>query len=339
MLSNNGLLNNLIGGRINNNGQIDNNAHAEINNAGEMIMADGGNRKFNSSGKLTNQHGAQFITGIQGTVNNLVGGQILNAGLFVNKFLIINEGTFVNQAEATLTNDNFRNMSTGDYVNAGTMTSKSGIANVGRFEVANTGAVLAADLSSISRYTQSAGSTVVNGLIKLGNIDIQSGTLSGAGTLQAINNPLKIGVAAIVNPGDSQGVLNMLGDVDFSGKLIVEIHSLASFDVLNVEKLTLLEGSNVEFVFGPEFSATEGASLTFLDANSVYGTQFLSFSALGLPSGFNWNIDTNIAKGNLSIIFHTAAVPLPGGLPLFLSSAAFLFARKKGRISTYLHLV
>ncbi|MEQ1622204.1 MAG: hypothetical protein ABL919_12415 [Methylococcales bacterium] len=345
VLSNSGTLTNNSSGRIINYGQIVNTANAEINNAGEISIVPG-NLTMDNSGKFTNQLGGKLTTEYGNIVNNLSGGSFVNAGNLVNKFIINNDGDLNNQADATFTNRAFRNHSTGRFVNAGAMTSGILIENSGHFEVTNTGSLLPSPSSqSAERYIQFAGDTVLDGQMSLGNIDIQSGTLSGVGSLKSTNTPIKIGTTASVNPGDSFGTLTLLGDVDFSGKLVVEIDSLSSFDILKqIGTTNFLQGSNVEFVFDSGFKATDGSSLTFLDANSIFGSQFLSYYALGLPAGVKWDISTNAVSdtanvASMTINFHVAAVPLPAGLPLFASGLGMLFAGRRARKGGRIHAV
>ena len=148
-------------------------------------------------------------------------------------------------------------------------------------------------------FIQTAGSTVVNGSMSGGTMDIQGGTLSGSGTIGV--DTLTIGENATVNPGNSPGTLIVMGDMDMFGTLATEISSSASFDILQVQDtVSLSNTSSFDFLFDSGYTAVDGDSFDFLtasvfDFNLGLGFAFdiadmSNFVVSGLSTGFDWSV-------------------------------------------------
>jgi len=208
--------------------------------------------------------------------------------------------------------------------------------NNGSVEISSTGTVNGVSLAS--KYTQTAGNTVVNGSFSIGTVDIQAGTLTGNGTIQATqvaSNAINIGAATVVNPGNSTGSLTLVGDVNWSGMLQIDIANMASYDLLkSLGTINFNPGSNVEFKFDSGFTVQDGQKLTFLDSTNLLGANNLQYLALGLGTGITFDVTQDLALGDLSLSFHVAAVPLPGAVWLFGSGLfSFICLKRRSKIA------
>ncbi len=111
------------------------------------------------------------------------------------------------------------NHSTATLTNSGSIANRGEIVNSGSFTVTSTGTVIGG--GSFKSY----GTTVVDGTLTQGLVDIYDGTLAGTGTI-ASPNTILIGADATVTPGalgGGIGTMTMDGDVDFAGLLGIEL--------------------------------------------------------------------------------------------------------------------
>ena len=172
-------------------------------------------------------------------------------------------------------------------------------------------------------------------------------TMSGSGTL-SVNNAVESGggtvslVAAamtgsgiiagdVVNggtvaPGNSPGVLTVLGDYDQSadGALVIELAGTQAgveYDVLGVGGTASLDGL-LEVVLIDGFIPAEGDTFQILDFGSTAG----DFAELSLPVGFAWDTSNLASQGTLSMI---GAIPEPSSCALGLLALAGLLARRR----------
>lgn len=115
-----------------------------------------------------------------------------------------------------------------------------------------------------------------------------------------IDNDVLVLADGAVNPGHSPGVLPIDGDVTLLGTLEIEVDgtSPGEFDQLLITgELVLGEGALLSFIFGDDFDADDGDTLSFLYTNGGLDTLFdeeghldedlLGLSAVGLPDGFD----------------------------------------------------
>jgi hypothetical protein len=300
-LSNSGNWTNLAGSYSISSGNFNN--YGTISNAGTFTN----NPHYVNPGfgRVENYGAFNNLSG--GVVNNndhwynRATGVINNAGVFNNSFPafgIKNEGTINNLAGGTFTN------STG-------IGSYGQINNAGSF-IINAGASVNGVVTAtpdVSSYKQTAGVTVVNGNLGAALIDIQGGTLMGAGTL---SGPVLLGAGATVNPGNSPGTLTVNGDFTSSGNLKFEIAGLGAgqFDVLKINGAATFNGGNVAFDFLGGFNAVAGNSWDFLLANSYSGQNSLAFTFNGLSAGLEGNVSYTATGWHLSIA-NVSAVPEP----------------------------
>jgi hypothetical protein len=87
--------------------------------------------------------------------------------------------------------------------NGGTVTVQGPFSNAGTVKIATGGTFS----TSGADYTQSAGTTIVDGVLIAANFDLMRGLLTGAGTIQA-----NVTNAATVEPGDPFGTLTIEGN-------------------------------------------------------------------------------------------------------------------------------
>jgi RHS repeat-associated protein len=89
-------------------------------------------------------------------------------------------------------------------------------------------------------YTQSGGTTTVDGTLTAANVSLNGGTLNGAGTIQA-----NVTNAATVNPGDGTGTLTIDGSYTQTsdGALDVELGGVSQYSLLAVTGSATLDGA------------------------------------------------------------------------------------------------
>ena len=268
-VSNSGTLTN--SGTWNASDGIDN--YRVINNYG-MLTYEG---LFNRAGATLNNYGGMnnsgfysFLVNLGGTINNY--GAIDNSKLFSNNFGTIN---------------NY-----GQIDNAGTLVIASG-------------ASLVNDNSfGIGTYTQSAGSTVVDGLFSSSTaIQIDGGTLSGSGTIQG-----DVAMGGTLNPGDSPGKLNIQGNYTqlSGGTFFAELAGLApgtQYDQLAVTGAVALDGT-LRVVLLNGLVVDLGDSFVLMTYGSESG-QFSTRHLALLPVGEMWHLSYNTNDLTLT------AVPSP----------------------------
>ena len=285
--------------------------------------------KITNSGVMENRLGAsggitQGKFSNRNTVNNLAGGVISNKHRWFNRSgsVINNSGTFTNAISglglSNETGSTINNLAGGVFNADQTVNSAGQINNAGTFNISATGSI--GDTGG-GTYTQTDGSTIVNGQLTASDIDIQGGSLGGNGTL---SGPVTIGAAASIGPGNSQGTLTIIGDLDLLGTLAIELAGPATFDLLDISGIATLGGGlNVSFLDG--YAPAAGESFDVLLAEAIIG-EFDPLS-LELPgNGLKWDItyildDQSIDIVRLSVV---SAVPIPPALWLFVTGIAGL---------------
>jgi hypothetical protein len=328
--------------------------------------------------------------GSNSTLTNAAGGKIINHGFFSNISDYSGTSTLTNEAGAELTNkayaslDNVSGLFDGSGIstisNAGTLTNNGYLTNYsvngGTSILSNSGTLTnngtiynydsiinSGVIDNSGTFMQTTGSTVVNvgpdnlgGIYGSGTVDIQGGSLSGNGTIEA--SQITIGENATVKPGNSPGTLVMISDdVQFLGTLQTEIVSSDVYDVLEVRgTVTLSDDSLFDFLFDDSYVETDGDSFDFLTAFDFgFGTApdfdnwfaRSNFSVTGLAAGFGWTV-TNQNPNYLSLdIFLDGtvvnpdpnAVSAPGTLGLFGLSLALLGWGSRRRAKLRAHRV
>ena len=264
--------------------------------AGGTMTLSGGNTKSLSGRTIDNA----------GTVNLTGTGQfdLRNGAVFNN----LSAGVFDTQSDALVDQDIGAATT---FNNSGTF-KKSGGTGATTFEpIFNNGGtaeVQSGTLNFTAAYTQTAGVTLLNGgnLTSSQTLDIQGGTLSGAGTLTA-----NVTSSGQVAPGGSAGTLQMLGNYTQAagGSLEVEIGGLVAgtdFDVLDISSSATLDGTlNVSLISG--FNPSQSDSFQILN----YAARSGAFSTVSLPTlatGLEWE---NITYGSDSVVLMVVASNTP----------------------------
>ena len=295
---------------LNNDGQLTNSG--TLNN-----LSLGGNSILNNTGTLINALGASLNNYSKFNVNPILQNPAASASTLINSGTLINYGNIISggyKSGASASDDTL--------YNAGTLVDHGGIF-VGAFE--NSGAldISAGGVLGTSSFTQTGGSTNVDGNLVSTSaatvLDFQGGSLSGNGFIQS---DIIIGENATVNPGNSPGILTVMGDVTLLGGLTIEVKNPMTFDQFAVAgTMDFGTGSFIDFSLDNSFKPTDGLELEFLTAGNIIGYDNLDFIFTGgMLDGFDWNIVLDEINFDLSINFSEQnfnSVPEPSTLALF----------------------
>lgn len=293
------------------------NANGTTTNAGTITTQGGG--LFINSGTLTNQSG--------GTLNQW-GQNMNNVGSFINggtvnleafggpgtgpTWSISNAGTILNQAGGTIniapTPSTFL-LNTGIFTNQGVINNAGYIANSGTFTI---------DAASIvigpGAYLQSAGATVVDGLLEAsGGVNITGGLLKGTGTISGL---VTINGGTIA-PGHSPGLLTFTGDLTIlSGRVSIEIGGLTrgtQYSAIDAGSINLGGELTISFadLGGGVFVPEAGNKFSILEATNINGS-FASFTLASLGTGLAWTQGVvTLKNGAQAFELGVVAVPVP----------------------------
>ncbi len=260
------------------------NASAGFTNSGTLQTAAGS--LLNITGPFSNFSGTTLTGGKYATAGTLefVGANIVTNAASIN--LMGPSGQIVNQSNAnalanfttnasagkfTLTSQNLTT-SAGSFSNAGLISISTG----STFTVGNGG-----NLTLATNYTQTAGTTVVDGTLTsspssagIPTVTLQGGSLFGQGTVaDAVKS------SGTVTPGDSITATGKLGITGAytqaaAGALNISIGGSApgtKFDQLNVTGSAVLSGTlNLKSING--FVPTVGSTFDILNATNLLGT-------------------------------------------------------------------
>jgi hypothetical protein len=177
-------------------------------------------------------------------------------------------GTITQQGGGQLTLNDVVNGGTVRVASGGTVTVQGPFSNAGTVKIATGGTFS----TSGADYTQSAGTTIVDGLLSAANVNLMGGLLTGAGTIQAdvIN-------AATVEPGDPVGTLTIQGNYTqtATGVLLTQIGGPSEFGQLAVTGTATL-GGTLEVSMMKGYVPAVGNSfqiLTFAQASGSFVTE------------------------------------------------------------------
>jgi fibronectin-binding autotransporter adhesin len=167
---------------------------------------------------------------------------------------------------------------------AGTVRYTGAISGDGNFTKTGAGILnLDANNSYTGTTTVSEGTLLVNSTNSgSGALIVNSGaTLGGSGT---IGGNTLISSGATLSPGNSPGVLNILGDLTLEGTVVMELNGLArgsQYDGINVGG-TLYYGGALTLNFGNTFNAGDSFNLfDFTDSNGFFDSITLEGSYSG----------------------------------------------------------
>jgi hypothetical protein len=185
------------------------------------------------------------IYGIEGQLDNLGTIAQNGAGEMTVVGQLLNEGSVTVGNGGTISAESYYG---GSFINAGTVTVGKG----GTFTMSG------------ADYVQSAGTTTVDGTLVAPNVDLNGGSLTGSGTIQA--NVINAGTVA---PGDTVGTLTIQGNYTqtANGVLLIQIGGANAYGQLAVTGTATLAGTlQVSFVNGyVPAVGTDFEILTFAD--------------------------------------------------------------------------
>ena len=167
-------------------------------------------------------------------------------------------------------------------------------------------------LSFTRTYTQTAGTTLLNGgdLTSTQTLDIQGGALSGVGTVTG-----DVSSSGQVTPGGSAGILQIVGAYTQTtgGSLNIEIGGITpgtQFDQLNITGSATLAGTLNVTLFN-SFEPSDPETFSIVTYNTGIGA-FGTTSFPPLSGGGNLNITYGSTSSVLSVN-EPPAISLPGG--------------------------
>ena len=300
-----------------------NNAGATFDVTGGKVFTTGGN--FTNNGTLTvGSTSSKFIVNSADSLTNFSGNTLTGGTYNLTGVLQFAGANIVNNAaNITLTGTssaidnssggnglaNFaNNTSTGSFTLAGnrTFTTVGAFTNAGAM-IINKGSTFTVLTGTGNNYSQSGGSTTVDGTLTVGATDavnITGGNLFGA--TGNINGNVDL-TGGVVNPGDGANLIGELkitgtytqgsagaATIDLGGKT-----AITQYSVLDITKAASLSGTlNVNLVNG--FTPTVGNTFTILDYLSETG----SFTTLNLPtvSGDHWTVTYNAKDVVLTLV-------------------------------------
>ncbi len=268
---------------------------ADSTNAGNLVILAGGRMAvvgLDNSGSLVN--GGELTVDMLGLRNS---GTLGNAGTLTfaggaSSGSIVNTGSLNNRGKFLLGSTAAAPAS---IANAGTLR------NVGVFTIGGNGSVTGA-----GRYVQTGGDTIVNGLLEaLGGIDIQAGSLGGAGT---VVGDVVLGIYAALLPGNSPGTLTVNGNLSINGanynpgaSLLIELGGTSFHDRVVVSGNASFNDAKVELWFVNGYGPNDGDSYGWLAAGSIRDNG-LTTRVIGLPDGWSSRVTNSGTELRLQVL-------------------------------------
>ena len=247
-------------------------------------------RTVNNDGTATFLNGGITVSG-NGIWNNDAGGTtILQAGASLGNFFTGPNAAFNNAGLLETTGGGTEtigipliNTDTGTVQIQARTTLSLGFFP-GPFQTSGTVIIAANGTFQVGNYTQTAGSTTVDGTLSLsgGAVSVNGGVLNGAGTING-----NVVNAAVVTPGDSPGILRINGNYTQTadGTLNIEIGGLTAgsqYDRLVVSGTATLAGT-LNVIILNNFQPNPGDSFQVLTFASHTGD--FTYTGLDLGNG------------------------------------------------------
>jgi fibronectin-binding autotransporter adhesin len=290
-------------------------------------------------------HTSLTLNGSGAAINNYATGNSASYTLATNDGKLklaygaqINQlGTFTNNGSVKVFSGS--GLVAGSIINSGFMTIRGGkLTSVeSGLGFANTGAVLVESGTSLTVdtgiYTQTSGFTEIDGTLNAAEVDVQGGSLRGAGTIDGT----LLNEGGTVAPGDAPGVLTVTDFTQTSGDLLFDIDgTLAGVDysqLLVTNAATF--GGDIEFDFAKNFVPQSNQTYTLIQFGSSTGS-FAGYTIENLPAGYT--ADIIYGAGDVQVSFSpavsvlTTSTPEPASIALMLAGLGVIaFARRRSR--------
>jgi len=285
---------------------------------------------FSNSGALTINKGSTFTLTGTNTLTNLSAGTLASGTFTIGGTLQLtatNGGITTNAGNLTLTGtaasikDGTSNALSGFATNTGTfaLASSATFTTGGNFTDSGTVTIAKGTKLTIGgssqTYTQSAGTTNLDGTLAGGNATVTGGLFQGAGT---VSKNLTIGgggTAPTLNVGDAgkTGLLAITGTYTqlSTGAMTGLINGTTAgtgFSQLNVTGAAALAGTiNFTVAAGFQGSLFSGETFTVLNASSVTGT--FSNNTIAINSNFHFNVSYTATGVVLTVATGPSAPP------------------------------
>ena len=299
--------------------------NVSINSGMDLRLGSGNAINIASGASLTLDGGYIYAP----SINNSGTFTFTSGSLAMNDLTIGTGGALGN----TVTLSSAHNLSVNNSlsINSGaTLNITSGINHDISSAITNNGnlVITGGDISTTT-FTQTAGTTRVNGTLTASTVSIQGGLLDGIGT---IVGDVEVGNGGTVAPGNSPGTLEIAGTFTLSAAGTLQLEVGDPFSDLLIATDYSLTGGNLEFflidsvdinAFTTGFSIDDFLHVGDLATNYGYlesGLSLTSFDNLVLSAydsvntqWYNLSLD---ATGGFSAV---AAVPVPAAIWLFSS--------------------
>ena len=295
-------------------------------NSGIINIAD--TRTLNiSGGELSNFSGGTLTGGTFNVTGKL---QFPGAAITTNAATILLDGAtsqIVNESDANALTNFATNAAAGSFTiqNGRNFTTAAGISEFANAGSMNITAGTTFTVSNGKKYSQTAGTTTLNGTLVTSNsveVDIQGGTLQGSGDITG-----NLRNASQVNPGTSPGSLDVSGDYSQTadGILNIEIGGttpITQFDQINIVGSASLNGTlNVSLI--DPFVPNVADAFQIMTFGSHTG-DFATKNGLTITSTLNFDPQFNVPGLLLDV----------NGSPVFTSNAAQSTAENTTAVTT-----
>jgi len=190
--------------------------------------------------------------------------------------------------------------------------------------VVASGAVLAfnnaLNLNGNSLTKTGAGTMQINNALNTGGsvAAFAAGSVTGSGTI--LGDVVNTG--ATVAPGNSPGTLTITGNYtqESDATLAIELAGLVQgndYDLLDVSGIAALNGGTLAVTLLDGFEPSEGDVFDILNASAITGAGFDSLGLPALAPGLAWDTSSLMSSGALAV----SAVPEPATIISFLLGA------------------
>ncbi len=334
-------------------GNFDTGDGAQFHNHGVLTTDFDGSFQHNLGGSATvfeNDNGFSKVGGVGtttfATVFNNSGDVIVSSGTLSLEGGGTHTGGFHALSPGNLAfGGGTHDLNGANVIGSGTVTISSGTVNVSGASsysvgttVLSSGTLGVGTTINSTSFLQIGGSLVLNGggVLSLGTIDIQGGSVQGTGLIHA-----NVDNSGLISPGlASQAKIDIHGDVALlsASHFLAEIGGVnqgTDYDWLEITGSVALDGTLiVELVDGFDASIQVGDTFTVLSASSLSGSvanaahgETITIGAIELQV----NYGPNSSFGANSVVISTALVPEPSTLEMVAVGVVVTLTRRSAR--------